>query len=59
MFIWNQLFSEIADLHTPVKRRRIQGVPLPCLSDKISEVIKDRDFHHRKAVKTCFSLDLL
>ena len=52
VFIWNQLFSEIADLHAPVKRRRIRGVPLPWLNDKISEVMKDRDFHHRKAVKT-------
>ena len=52
MFIWNQLFSEIADLHAPVKRRRIRGVPLPWLNNKIREVIKDRDFHHRKAVKT-------
>ncbi|PFX25317.1 Retrovirus-related Pol polyprotein [Stylophora pistillata] len=52
VFIWNQLFSEIADLHAPVKRRRIRGVPLPWLNDKINEVMKDRDFHHRKAVKT-------
>ena len=52
VFIWNQLFSEIADLHAAVKRRRIRGVPLPWLNDKISEVMKDRDFHHRKAVKT-------
>ena len=52
VFVWNQLFSEIADLHAPVKRRRIRGVPLPWLSDKITEAMKDRDFHHRKAVKT-------
>ena len=52
VFIWNHLFSEIADLHAPVKRRRIRGVPLPWLNDTISEVMKDRDFHHRKAVKT-------
>ena len=52
MFIWNRLFSEIADLYAPVKRRRIRGVPLPWLNDKISEVMKDRDFHHCKAVNT-------
>ena len=51
VFVWNQLFSEIADLHAPVKRQRIRGVPLPWLSGKISEAMKDRDFHHRKAVK--------
>lgn len=52
MFIWNQLFSEIADLHAPVKRRKIRGVPLPWLNEKISEVMNDRDFHHRKGLKT-------
>ena len=52
VFIWNQLSSEIADLHAPVKRRRIRGVPLPWLNDKISEAMKDRDFHDCKAVKT-------
>ena len=52
VFVWNQLFSEIADLHAPVKRRRIRGVPLPWLNEKITEAMKDRDFHHRKAVKT-------
>ena len=25
---------------------------MPWLNDKISEAMKDRDFHHRKAVKT-------
>ena len=48
VFVRNQLFCEIADLHAPVKRRRMRGVPLPWLTDKISEAMKDRDFHHRK-----------
>ena len=52
VFIWNQLFSEIADLHAPLKGRRVRGVPLPWLNDKISEAMKDRDFHYREAVKT-------
>ena len=52
VFIWNQLFCEIADLHAPVRVRRIRGVPLSWLNDKISEAMKDHDFHHCKAVKT-------
>lgn len=51
VFVWNQLFSEIADLHAPVKRRRIRGVPVPWLSDKITEAMMDRDFPNRKAIK--------
>lgn len=52
VFIWNQFFSEIADLHAPVKRQIIRSVLLLRLNDKISEALKDHDFHHRKAVKT-------
>ena len=49
---WNRLFSDVADLHTPVKRQRIQGVPLLWMNNKINKAMKDHDFHHHKAVKT-------
>ena len=49
---WNRLFLGVADLHAPVERQRIQGVPLPWMNNKINKAMKDRDFHHRKAVKT-------
>ena len=52
VFSWNTLFTEVADLHAPVKRCRVKGAPIPWMNNKINELMKDRDFHHRKAVKT-------
>ena len=46
---WNKLFLDIADSHVPVKRRRVWGVSLPWMNTKINEVMRDRDYHHRKA----------
>ena len=48
VLLWNKLFSDIADCHAPVKRKRIRGVPLPWLTNKINQAMKDRDFYHRK-----------
>ena len=52
VFVWNKLFSEVADSHAPVKKRRVKGSPVNWMNDKINEAMKDRDFHHRRAVKT-------
>ena len=52
VFSWNTLFTEVAHLHAPVKRCRVKGAPIPWMNNKINELMKDRDFHHRKAVKT-------
>ena len=48
---WNKLFSDTADSHAPVKRRRVWGVLLPWMNTKINEAMQDRDYHHRKAIK--------
>ena len=40
---WNKLFSEIADAHANIKEMS---------RDKIREATRDRDYHHRKAVKS-------
>lgn len=52
VFLWNKLFSEVADSHAPVKRCRVKGSPVNWMNNKINEAMKDRDFHHRRAVKT-------
>lgn len=49
---WNCLFSEIADEHAPIKKRRMRGIASPWMNNKISEAMRDRDYHHRKAIKT-------
>ena len=43
------MFSEVADQHAPVKRRRVKGTPLPWVNSQISDTMKERDWAHRKA----------
>ena len=52
VYTWNQLFLGVADTHAPTKRRRVSGVRSPWMTSKISETMRDRDYHHRKAVKS-------
>ena len=49
LFTWNKMFSEVADQHAPVKRRRVKGTPLPWVNSQISDTMKERDWAHRKA----------
>lgn len=30
----------------------MKGIPLPWMNSKISEAMRDRDYHHRKATKS-------
>ena len=46
-----KLFSEIADVQAPLKKRRVKGVAVPWMNDKIRAAMRDRDYHHRKGVK--------
>ena len=43
LFTWNKMFSEVADQHAPVKRRRVKGTPLPWMNSQISDSMKERD----------------
>ena len=52
LFTWNKMFSEVADQHAPVKRRRVKGTPLPWMNSQISDTMKERDWAHRKARKS-------
>ena len=52
---WNKLVSEIADAHGPIKKRRVKGLPVPWMNDKIRAAMRDRGYHHRKEVKSNYS----
>ena len=52
LFTWNKMFSEVADQHAPVKRRRVKRTPLPWMNSQISDSMKERDWAHRKARKS-------
>ena len=49
---WNLLFSDVANKHAPIKKIRIKGTQTPWLTAKLKDVMRDRDYHHRKAVKS-------
>ena len=46
------MFSEVADQHAPVKRRRVKGIPLPWMNSQISDTVKEHHWAHRKARKS-------
>ena len=49
---WNKLFSDVADNHAPIKKRRVNGINSAWMTSKISDAMRDRDYHHRKARKS-------
>ena len=49
---WNKLFTEVADSHAPLKRRRVKGTTAPWMNNKIAEAMRDRKYHLRKAQKS-------
>jgi len=52
---WNKLFSEIAEAHAPIKKRRVKGVPVRWMNYTIRATMCDRGYHHRKAVESNYS----
>ena len=52
---WNSfrdLFMTVADTHAPVETRRVRGRSLPWITPCIKELMKQRDYHHKKAIST-------
>ena len=45
---WNELFTNVADLHAPIKKLRTKGIQTPWLTTDLSNAMQDRDYHHRK-----------
>ena len=46
------MFTNVADLPAPIKKLRTKGIQTPWLTTDLSKAIQDRDYHHRKAVKS-------
>ena len=49
---WDRLFSDVANFHAPIKKARIKGIQAPWMTSELRSAMRDRDYHHRKAVKT-------
>ena len=42
----------VADCNAPVVNRRVRGRSLPWITPPIKDLMKKRDFNHKKAIKT-------
>ena len=49
VLLWERLYSEVADRHAPIKKKRVKGHKIPWVTNKLREVRRDRDYHLRKA----------
>ena len=49
VLLWERLYSEVADRHAPIKKKRVKGHKTPWVTNKLLEIRRDRDYHLRKA----------
>ena len=49
---WNSVFLDVINRHAPIRKMRIKGLHAPWITTLLSDAMRDRDFHHRKAIKT-------
>ena len=52
LYVLGTSYLWILQTHAPVRKRRVHGVPLPWVNTKIREMMQDRDYYHRKAVRS-------
>ena len=53
--VWNSfkdLFMTTVDCNAPVVNRRVCGRSLPWVTPSIEDLMKKRDYYHKKAIKT-------
>ena len=46
---WNKLFLQDSEDHVPAKTRRVRGTPTPWMTFEIATLMRDRNYHLRKA----------
>ena len=49
---FKDLFMSVADSNAPVFTRRVRGSSLPWITPTIKDLMKRRDYHHKKAIHT-------
>ena len=49
---WNVLFLEILNKHAPVRKVRVRAKSLPWIDDELRVLLRQRDWLHRKAIKS-------
>jgi methylthioribose-1-phosphate isomerase len=48
---WCKCFTDIADLHAPIKKMKVKGVNIPWMTAELSQAMQQRDHHLKKAQK--------
>ena len=46
--VWDQLFSDVANRHAPIRKLRMKGRHAPWITSNLSNAMRDRDYHRRK-----------
>ena len=49
VFSWTTLFNDVAQEHALIKTRRAKGTHVPSMTNELSDLMRDRDYQHRKA----------
>ena len=49
--IWSTFFLQVLDLHAPLRCMRVRGNSLPLMSSYIRNLMKQRDFYKKRAIK--------
>jgi len=50
--MWKSLFEQTLDKHAPLIHKRIRDSSVPWITPEIKKLMKTRDYHKKKAVKT-------
>jgi hypothetical protein len=50
--LWEKLFTDIADRHAPTRKLRVKGRHAPWIMANLSNAMRHRDYHKRKAIKS-------
>ena len=48
------MFSGVADIHAPLKFRRVRGTKNPWVTTKLLEIRRDKDYHYKKAQNSAY-----
>ena len=50
--VWNKLFTDVANRHAPIRKLRMKRRHAPWITGNLSNAMRDRDYHRRKADKS-------
>ncbi len=49
--VWKSFFNEILNKHAPMRQRRLKAKSVPWITPAIKQLMRNRDYHKKKAIK--------